>query len=211
MGTPGTLRIGIPGNTSRTQTLTLGGAHSPGKSSRRLSRFSAFISLINICQTQQTDSAKLTRSWAGQPRNVSSAITSRRRQRTGKASQHANTSAAIPRDCCPLCRADLGRRNLGRPNLPGGTEATSDWTDNSTNEWHQTNWPTELWAENSVSEWYEEDWIDGDPTTWATHQMWARMAGWQIASLVVEASMRPILNQAHIMQTSKEVSPWPHS
>lgn len=74
----------------------------------------------------------------------------------------------------------------GGPGLPGWVEATSDWTDNSTNEWHQTNWPTELWAENSVSEWNLPDWIDGDPTTWATHQMWARMAGWQIASLVVE-------------------------
>ena len=75
----------------------------------------------------------------------------------------------------------------GGPDLPGWVQATTDWTDNSTNEWHQTNWPAELWAENSVSQWNLPDWIDSDSTTWATHQMWARMAGWQIASLVVEA------------------------
>jgi hypothetical protein len=74
------------------------------------------------------------------------------------------------------------------PDATGWVQATSDWIDNSTNEWYAANWPTELWAENSVSDWTIEDWIDGDPTTWAKHQMWAKIAGWQIASLVVEGA-----------------------
>lgn len=74
------------------------------------------------------------------------------------------------------------------PDATGWVQATSDWIDNSTNEWYAANWPTELWAENSVSDWTIEDWIDADPTTWAKHQMWAKIAGWQIASLVVEGA-----------------------
>ncbi len=73
------------------------------------------------------------------------------------------------------------------PDATEWVQATSDWTDNSTNEWYAANWPTELWAENSVSDWTIDDWIDADLTTWAKHQMWAKIAGWQIASLAVEA------------------------
>lgn len=61
------------------------------------------------------------------------------------------------------------------------------WTGDATEEWSATAWGTDQWAQGSLSVWDTNNWLANDPTTWADHQMWVRMAGWQIASLVVEA------------------------
>lgn len=67
------------------------------------------------------------------------------------------------------------------------TVATSVWTGDATDEWSATAWDSDSWAAGSLSIWDDENWIEDDPTTWNTHQMWVRIARWQVASLAVES------------------------
>ena len=67
------------------------------------------------------------------------------------------------------------------------TVATSVWTGDATDEWSSTAWGSDAWAAGSLSIWDTENWLANDPTTWDTHQMWVKIARWQVASEVVEA------------------------
>ena len=78
-------------------------------------------------------------------------------------------------------------------NLAGWTTATSEWTGQASSEWGAAAWNTDEWAEGSISFWDTENWIDGDPTTWSTHQMWVKIAKWQVASLLVETQHQTLV------------------
>ena len=66
-------------------------------------------------------------------------------------------------------------------------------------------WSDTLWAGPSAADWNEStddwqngswatiDWVDSSDITWANEPMWARIARWQIASLVVETQ-----HQTHV-------------
>jgi hypothetical protein len=69
----------------------------------------------------------------------------------------------------------------------GWIVAPSVWTGDATNEWSATAWNSDAWAAGSLSIWDTENWLANDPTTWDTHQMWVKIAKWQVASLAVEA------------------------
>ena len=69
----------------------------------------------------------------------------------------------------------------------GWIVAPSVWTGDATNEWSATAWNSDAWAAGSLSIWDTENWLANDPTTWDTHQMWVKIARWQVASLAVEA------------------------
>lgn len=69
----------------------------------------------------------------------------------------------------------------------GWIVAPSVWTGDATNEWDATAWNSDAWSAGSLSIWDTENWLANDPTTWDTHQMWVKIARWQVASLAVEA------------------------
>ena len=71
--------------------------------------------------------------------------------------------------------------------MAGWTVATSVWTGDATDEWSATAWGSDSWAAGSLSIWDNENWLEDDPTTWDTHQMWVKIAKWQVASLAVES------------------------
>lgn len=71
--------------------------------------------------------------------------------------------------------------------MAGWTVATSVWTGDATNEWSATAWGSDEWAAGSLTIWDNENWLEDDPTTWDTHQMWVKIAKWQVASLAVES------------------------
>ena len=69
----------------------------------------------------------------------------------------------------------------------GWIVAPSVWTGDATDEWSSTAWGSDSWANGSLSIWDTENWLANDPTTWDTHQMWVKIAKWQVASLAVES------------------------